>query len=138
MSLIDSRVGTVLRSNVDTDSDDYKANLAQMQALWDEVADQLAQVPTIGGQRYVDRHRKRGKMLVRERVEALIDPDTPFLELSPLAGWGSEFPVGCGTVNGIGIVNGVECAIAANDLTYRGGSSNPRTFLKGRICESNI
>ncbi len=47
-------------------------------------------VPTIGGQRYVDRHRKRGKMLVRERIEALVDPDTPFLELSPLAAWGTE------------------------------------------------
>ncbi|MEM1333966.1 MAG: acyl-CoA carboxylase subunit beta, partial [Actinomycetota bacterium] len=70
-----------------------------MQALWDEVAEQHEQVPTIGGQRYVDRHRRRGKMLVRERVEALIDPDTPFLELSALAAWGTQDPIGVGVVS---------------------------------------
>ena len=130
MSLIDSRVGTVLRSKIDTNSDDYRANLAQMQALWDEVADQMAQVPTIGGQRYVDRHRKRGKMLVRERVEALIDPDTPFLELSPLAAWGTQDPIGVGVVDGIGIVEGVECAITGTDMSVKGGASNPTTWKK--------
>ena len=130
MSLIDSRVGTVLRSKIDTNSDDYRANLAQMQALWDEVADQMAQVPTIGGQRYVDRHRKRGKMLVRERVEALIDSDTPFLELSPLAAWGTQDPIGVGVVDGIGIVEGVECAITGTDMSVKGGASNPTTWKK--------
>ena len=69
-----------------------------MEALWGLVADELSKVETIGGQRYVDRHRKRGKMLARERIEQLVDPDTPFLELSPLAGWGSEFPIGAGVV----------------------------------------
>jgi len=130
MSLIDSRVGTVLRSKIDTNSDDYRANLAQMQALWEEVADQMAQVPTIGGQRYVDRHRRRGKMLVRERVEALIDPDTPFLELSPLAAWGTQDPIGVGVVDGIGIVEGVECAITGTDMSVKGGASNPTTWKK--------
>ena len=100
--------------------------------LWDEVAEQLARVPTIGGQRYVDRHRARGKMLARERVEALVDRDTPLLELSPLAGWGSEFPIGAGVVNAIGVVEGVECAISATDMTYRGGSMNPRSVDKGQ------
>jgi acyl-CoA carboxylase subunit beta len=76
-------IGTPLRSRLDTKSDDYQQNLAQMQALWDEVAGLMASVPTIGGQRYVDRHRQRGKMLVRERIEALVDPDTPFL----VSGW---------------------------------------------------
>jgi len=75
----------VLRSRLDTRSEDYRANLAAMEALWGQVEAQLAALPTIGGQRYVDRHRKRGKMLVRERIEALVDPDTPFLELMPLA-----------------------------------------------------
>ena len=83
-------------------------------------------------QRYVDRHRQRGKMLARERIEALVDPDTPLLELSPLAGWGSEFPIGAGVVNAIGVVAGVECAISATDMTYRGGSMNPRTVDKGQ------
>ncbi|MGB1823895.1 MAG: carboxyl transferase domain-containing protein, partial [Ilumatobacteraceae bacterium] len=98
-----------------------------MEALWATVAAEMAAVPTIGGQRYVDRHRQRGKMLARERIEQLIDPDTPFLELSPLAGWGSEFPVSAGVVNGIGIVEGTEVAITATDMTYRGGSMNPRS-----------
>ncbi|NDG95382.1 MAG: acyl-CoA carboxylase subunit beta, partial [Actinobacteria bacterium] len=101
-----------------------------MEALWGLVADELSKVETIGGQRYVDRHRKRGKMLARERIEQLVDPDTPFLELSPLAGWGSEFPIGAGVVMGIGIIEGVEVGITATDMTYRGGSSNPRTVEK--------
>lgn len=70
-------------------------------------------------------------MLARERIEQLVDPDTPVLELSPLAGWGSEFPVGAGAVNVIGVVEGVECAITASDMTYRGGSMNPRSVDKG-------
>ena len=122
---------SVLRSKLDTSGDDYQQNLAAMEALWAEVDTLMASVPSIGGQRYVDRHRKRGKMLPRERIEHLVDPDTPFLELSALSGWGSEFPVGTGTTVGIGIVEGVECAISATDMTYRGGSMNPRSVDKG-------
>ena len=88
--------GPVLRSKLDTRSDDYRSNLDAMQALWAQVEEQLAAVPSIGGQRYVDRHRARGKMLVRERIEALVDPNTPFLELSPLAAWGTQDPIGAG------------------------------------------
>ena len=123
-------MGTVLRSRLDTASAEYRGNLAQMEALWAEVAEQLALVPSIGGQRYVDRHHQRGKLLARERIEQLVDPDTPVLELHALAGWGSEFPIGCGTVNAIGVVSGVECAINAVDMTYRGGSMNPRSVDK--------
>ena len=125
-------MGSVLRSRIDTRRDEYQLNLAAMQALWGEVAEQLARVPSIGGQRYVDRHRARGKLLARERIEALVDHDTPLLELSPLAGWGSEFPIGAGVVNAIGVVAGVECAISATDMTYRGGSMNPRSVDKGQ------
>jgi acetyl-CoA carboxylase carboxyltransferase component len=121
---------TVLRSRLDTSSDEHRANVAAMQALWEEVAEQLASVPAIGGQRYVDRHRTRGKLLVRERIEALVDPHTPFLELSPLAAWGTEDPVGAGTVMGIGIVSGTEVLISGSDMTYRGGSANPTTVAK--------
>ena len=74
-------IGTVLRSRLDTRSDDYRSNLAAMQALWDTVAAEMASVPTIGGQRYVDRHHARDKMLVRERIERLVDPNTALLEL---------------------------------------------------------
>lgn len=125
-----SRVGSVLRSRLDTRSDEYLSNLAAMGALWDTVADELASVPTIGGQRYVDRHRRRGKLLARERIEVLVDPSTPFLELSPLAAWGTQDPVGAGMVNGIGVVEGVECIVGATDMTYRGGSANPTTVAK--------
>ena len=110
-------IGTPIRSRLDTRSAEYRQNLSAMETLWEGVAEQLSSVPTIGGQRYVDRHRTRGKMLVRERIEALIDPDTPFLELSPLAGWGTQDPVGVGSACGIGIVEGVECAITGSDMT---------------------
>lgn len=130
--MVTSSIGTVLRSKLDTNSDDYRANLAEMQRLWDEVAEQMAQVPTIGGQRYVDRHRRRGKMLVRERVEALVDPGTPILELSPLAGWGTPDPIGVGVFQGIGVVEGVECAITGTDMSVRGGSANPTTWRKSQ------
>nr|WP_243774870.1 carboxyl transferase domain-containing protein [Actinomadura barringtoniae] len=83
-----------------------------------------------GGEKYVTRHKKRGKLLARERIELLLDPDSPFLELSPLAAWGSDFPVGASVVTGIGVVEGVECMIVANDPTVRGGSSNPWTVKK--------
>ncbi len=122
--------GTTLRSRLDTSSQEYRANVAAMQAMWNEVAAELATVPSVGGQRYVDRHRRRGKLLVRERIELLVDPHTPFLELSPLAAWGTEDPVGAGVVVGIGIVEGTECLISGSDMTYRGGSANPSTVTK--------
>jgi acetyl-CoA carboxylase carboxyltransferase component len=84
-----------------------------------------------GGEKYVDRHRKRGKLLARERIELLLDPDSPFLELSPLAAWGSDFQVGASVVTGIGVVEGVECMISASDPTVKGGASNPWTARKG-------
>ncbi|MFJ6719688.1 MULTISPECIES: acyl-CoA carboxylase subunit beta [unclassified Streptomyces] len=83
-----------------------------------------------GGEKYTARHLGRGKLLARQRVELLLDPDTPFLELSPLAAWGSDYPVGASMVTGIGTVEGVECLITANDPTVRGGASNPWTLKK--------
>src|SRR5882757_3475418 len=83
-----------------------------------------------GGPKYQQRHRDRGKLLARERIELLLDPDTPFLELSPLAGWGSDFTSGASLISGIGVVEGVECLVTANDPTVRGGASNPWTLKK--------
>jgi acyl-CoA carboxylase subunit beta len=83
-----------------------------------------------GGERYVDRHHQRGRLLARERVELLLDEGSAFLELSPLAGWGSDFAVGASVVTGIGVVEGVECMVIANDPTVRGGASNPWTVKK--------
>jgi acyl-CoA carboxylase subunit beta len=94
-----------------------------------------------GGQKYVDRHHDRGKLLARERIELLVDEGSAFLELSPLAGWGSDFTVGASVVTGIGVVEGVECLITANDPTVKGGASNPWTVKKGfraaQIAEEN-
>ncbi|MCW2784586.1 MAG: acyl-CoA carboxylase subunit beta [Marmoricola sp.] len=94
-----------------------------------------------GGERSVERHRKRGKLLPRERIELLVDPGSAFLELSPLAGWGSDFTVGASLVTGIGVIEGVECVITANDPTVKGGASNPwtlkKTFRASQIAEEN-
>jgi len=103
-----------------------QAMLDKLKALEAEHAKALAG----GGEKYVERHHRRGKLLARERIELLLDPDSPFLELSPLAGWGSEFTVGASLVTGIGVVEGVECLITANDPTVKGGASNPWTLRK--------
>ncbi len=131
MSAATSNSHPVLRSRLDVGSGEWNANVEAMEALWAQVADKLAELPAIGGQAKVDRHRRRGKMLVRERIEALVDPDTPFLELMPLAAAETDDPIGAGTVNGIGIVEGVECMIGGTDMTVRGGSANPHTVAKG-------
>ncbi|GAB3198715.1 carboxyl transferase domain-containing protein [Nocardioides hungaricus] len=94
-----------------------------------------------GGQKYVDRHHARGRLLPRERIELLVDEGSAFLELSPLAGWGSDFTVGASVVTGIGVIEGVECMITANDPTVKGGASNPWTvkkiFRAAQIAEEN-
>lgn len=123
-------IGTPIRSKLDTRSEAFLANAAAMEALWAPVAEQLAALPTIAGQRYVDRHRSRGKMLVRERIELLVDPDTPFLELSPLTAWGTQDAIGAGVVTGIGVVEGTQVAITGSDMTYKGGSTNPATLAR--------
>jgi len=83
-----------------------------------------------GGERSVTRHHARGKLMPRERIELLVDPGSAFLELSPLAGWGSDFTVGASVVTGIGVIEGVECMITANDPSVKGGASNPWTVKK--------
>ncbi|WP_296605790.1 acyl-CoA carboxylase subunit beta [Nocardioides sp.] len=113
------------------------AMLEKLEALDTEHAKAVAG----GGSKYVERHHARGKLLPRERIELLIDEGSAFLELSPLAGWGSDFPVGASVVTGIGVVEGVECMITANDPTVKGGASNPWTLKKifraAEIAEKN-
>ncbi|EID52469.1 acyl-CoA carboxylase subunit beta [Saccharomonospora xinjiangensis] len=127
---------TILTSTVDTKDPGHLANRDAMLAKLAQIEAEHAKAVAGGGAKYVERHRKRGKLLVRERVELLLDPDSPFLELSPLAGWGSDYPVGASVVTGIGVVEGVECVIVGNDPTVRGGSSNPWTVRKiFRACD---
>jgi acyl-CoA carboxylase subunit beta len=121
---------SVLTSQVDPRSATFAANRAEMVLLLDQVRSESLKVLEGGGERYVERHRGRGKMLARERVEVLVDPDSALLELSPLAGWGTEDPVGGGVVVAVGVISGVECLIVANDATVRGGSHSPTTVRK--------
>ena len=121
---------TVLASALDTGGPDYAAHRAAMLDKLAALDTEHAKALAGGGEKYVARHRGRGKLLARERIELLVDPDTPFLELSPLAAWGSDYPVGASLVTGIGVVEGVECLITANDPTVRGGASNPWTLRK--------
>ena len=121
---------TTLRSTVDTTSADFAANREAMLAKLAELDAEHAKAIAGGGPKYTERHHKRGKLLPRARIELLLDPDSPFLELSPLAGWGSDYQVGASLVVGVGVVEGVECLISANDPTVRGGASNPWTLKK--------
>ncbi|KAF0961985.1 acyl-CoA carboxylase subunit beta [Rhodococcus sp. T7] len=122
---------TTLKSALDTGSEEYAAAARTMTEKLAEIETEHAKALAGGGEKYTERHKKRGKLLARERIELLLDPDSPFLELCPLAAWGSDFPVGASTVVGIGVVESVECLIVANDPTVRGGTSNPWTLRKG-------
>jgi len=125
----------VLRSAVDPASPSFAANADAMRALVAELRQRTARVTVNGAggdERAIARHRERGKLLVRERVDRLIDPGSAFLELSPLAANGlydDEAP-GAGLVTGIGRVEGVECVIVANDATVKGGTYYPMTVKK--------
>ena len=121
-----------LPSSLSPRSPDYAANRAAMQALVDELNERQAKARAGGGERGAARFRAAGKLLPRERVEWLLDPHTPFLELSPLAAEGmynGESPGGS-QITGIGVVSGVECLIFANDATVKGGAVYPMTLQK--------
>jgi acetyl-CoA carboxylase carboxyltransferase component len=121
-----------LDTRVRTDSQEFRDNRARMEALVGELRTRQAQVRLGGGERYLQRHRDQGKLPVRERIERLIDPGSPFLELSPLAAWGlydDEAP-GAGLVTGIGRVSGREVLMVANDATVKGGTYYPTTVKK--------
>ncbi len=121
-----------IQSTVNTGSAEFQENAAWMRGLVEELREREAVVRAGGGVRSVERHHARGKLLARERIERLLDPDSPFLELSPLAAdgmYGDEAP-GAGIVTGIGRVAGRETMIVANDATVKGGSYYPITVKK--------
>jgi len=120
----------VLTSHVDPTAEGFLANRAHQLALIDRLDEQLRLAVAGGGERYVARHRARGRLTVRERVELLLDQDAPFLELSTLAAWGTDFTVGATVVTGIGVVSGVEAVIIGHDPTVRGGAMNPYSLRK--------
>ena len=131
-------MASVLPTTVSTTDPAFIANAEAMAAALDELDGLLAQVVAGGGSadqaksaRTVARLRDRGKLLPRERIDLLLDTGTPFLELSPLAGWGSDDPLGGGLVTGLGQVCGATCVIVANDPTVKGGSQGPTSVAKG-------
>ena len=132
---------TVLRSTLDTRSETYRANRAAMLDHVARLETLVAEAVAGGGEKYVERHRRRGRLLARERIELLVDADSPFLELSPTAAAETEFTVGASVVTGIGVVEGTECVVLANDPTVRGGALNPvgvRKILRAlEICRQN-
>jgi len=123
---------TELTSRIDPNSAEYRANFAANKALAERLAERQTAVATDRPPRLIELQRLRGKLLARERIEALLDPGSPFLELSPLAAWAmydGEAP-GAGIVTGIGRVSGVDCMIIANDPTVKGGTYFPETVKK--------
>jgi acetyl-CoA carboxylase carboxyltransferase component len=118
----------VLKSRIDREAEIFQLNRKGMLERLAALEEQQALARQGGGPVYTDRHRARGRLLARERVELLLDRDAPFLELSTVAAWGTEYTVGASVVTGIGVVSGVECVIIAHDPTVRGGSSNPYTW----------
>ncbi|MFZ0625373.1 MAG: carboxyl transferase domain-containing protein [Acidimicrobiia bacterium] len=120
----------VLGTKLDPRSDEYQANRAAMEEKLAEFESLMEQARQGGGEKYVERHRNRGKLLARERIELLVDRDSPFLELSTLAAWGTDKNLGANVVTGIGVVEGVECAVLAHDPTSQAGSMNRYSVAK--------
>jgi acetyl-CoA carboxylase carboxyltransferase component len=122
---------TVLNSQIEA-SDAFEERRSRMDALVGELRERTAQVARGGGEKALEKHRSRGKLTARERIDRLLDPDTVFLELSALAAWEmyeGQAP-GAGIVTGIGVIEGRECVLVANDATVKGGTYFPLTVKK--------
>ena len=122
----------VLTSQAERESDVFRRRAERMESLVAELRERTALVAQGGGEQAVERHRLRGKLTARERIDLLVDPDSAFLELSPLAAWDvydGDAPA-AGIVTGIGVVEGRECVLVANDATVKGGSYFPLTVKK--------
>src|SRR5215207_5638724 len=122
----------ILSSSIDTSSPNFQQNSEHHKNLANELKDRLARVREGGGEKYRRRQEEQGKLFVRERIERLLDPGSPFLELSPLAAsdlYDNEAP-GAGLVAGVGRVSGREVLIVVNDATVKGGTYYPMTVKK--------
>ena len=122
----------IIETRVDRNSPEFQENAHYLQQQLALLRERIQLVQQGGGEDAIAKHRKRNKLLARERIQLLCDPDTPFLELSPLAAWdmyNNEAP-SAGIVTGIGLVEGQECMIVANDATVKGGTYHPMTVKK--------
>jgi 3-methylcrotonyl-CoA carboxylase beta subunit len=122
----------ILKSKIDSRSPAFADNAAQMHAVVEDLRNKVAQVSQGGGEEAAKKHTSRGKLLPRERVAALLDPGSPFLELSQLAAYGKDRQdaPSAGVITGIGRIEGTECVIVANDATVKGGTYYPMTVKK--------
>ena len=121
-----------LKTKLERRADDFRANAEAMRGLVADLREKTAQVARGGSEEARQEHLARGKLLARDRINALVDPGAPFLELSPLAAYGmygGDVPA-AGIVTGIGRVSGRECVIVANDATVKGGTYYPMTVKK--------
>jgi acetyl-CoA carboxylase carboxyltransferase component len=122
----------LLRTRIDRNSAEFQRNATHHRRLAGELRERLARVRKGGSEAALATQRKRGKRTARERLDLLLDPGSPFLELSPLAAWGrhgDEVPA-AGIVTGVGLVSGRECVVVANDSTVKGGTYFPETIRK--------
>jgi 3-methylcrotonyl-CoA carboxylase beta subunit len=122
----------VLHSKIDSKSDEFQLNYSYNLSLKEELQKFVEQVKKAGGDKSVERHKKRKKNLARDRINAILDDGSPFLELSSLAAnglYGMDIP-SAGIVTGIGLVHGIECMFVANDATVKGGTYFPITVKK--------
>jgi 3-methylcrotonyl-CoA carboxylase beta subunit len=123
----------VLKTKINSRSAEFHENAAQMQSLVDDLLGTVQTIMAGGGETSQARHKARGKLLARERIDALIDPGTPFLEIGQLAAlncYADDAVPAAGVVAGVGRVSGLECIIVANDATVKGGSYYPLTVKK--------
>jgi len=121
-----------LNSKINPRSDEFIQNAEAMQLLVDDLEQKVQQIKLGGGEALIARHTSRGKLFVRDRIQKLLDPGSPFLEVGQFAGWQcyDDYVPAAGVVAGIGRVNGVECMIVANDATVKGGTYYPLTVKK--------
>src|SRR5690606_5273975 len=123
---------SVLKSNLNTRSEEFKANAQHMSALVADLKEKVAIIKQGGGDHAREKHLSRGKLLPRERVRRLLDPGSPFLEFSQMAAW--EMYSGdihsAGIITGIGRIEGRECIVICNDATVKGGTYYPLTVKK--------
>ena len=123
-------IAQTIQSNVNTNSEEYQKNKKDMLEKLSEIEDLLDFAELGGGMHHHERLASRGKMSIRSRIANFIDPDSPFLEISSLAAFGSAYPVGGGAVAGIGIVAGTECVIYGNDPTVLAGAMHTYSAKK--------
>src|SRR6266702_3995747 len=122
----------IIESKLNPRSDDFRTNAAALEALVEDLKAKISKVALGGGQAARDKHMSRGKLLPRDRIAQLLDPGTPFLELSQMAAYGmyNDDAPGAGLITGIGRIAGQECVIVCNDATVKGGTYYPITVKK--------